>query len=208
MRKVGDGVSGRIWLDYFTRMVATERRKHPDDLKDAAWTGFMGKVMKRVGKEMGCHVAQLRPENKEESGEYLNIDAMFIDNAAYVSGKKYDEYEYDPFVLPRAVVELENDYDIEKISYCLWKILCVRAPIRVLICYQKGADKVTTLKQHLEDVIWQGSLMKGTNGDLLVIIGNEPGDKLPWEEYFSVFEWRDDRLVKIEGLKWEKDHSP
>jgi hypothetical protein len=74
---------------------------------------------------------------------------------------KEDNGQYDPFVLPRAVVELENTYDVKKISYCQWKILCIRAPIRVLICYQNGGEKVKYLKEHLENVIWQGSLMKG-----------------------------------------------
>lgn len=198
----------RVWLNHFTRMVVSERQKHPEGIKggDPGWTKFMKVVMDCVAEKMNCHVARIRPGNKEESGEYLNIDVMFIDKAAYVLTKKGSEY--DPFVLPRAVVELENSYNVDKISYCLWKILCVHAPIRVLICYQKGADKVTILKQRLEDVIWHGGLMKGTDGDLLVIIGNDPGDKLPWEEYFNVFEWRNDRLEKIEGLKWEKETTP
>lgn len=114
-----------------------------------------------------------------------------------------DGEEYDPFALPQAVVELENKYDVRKISSCLWKILCVRAAIRVIICYQQGADKVKTLKQHLENIIWQGSLMKGTDGDLLVIIGD---DNILREEscgkYFTVFEWRSDRLEQVEGLEW------
>ncbi len=195
-------MTGRLWLNHFTRIVVSEHQKHPEGVKggDSGWTEFMQSVMDRVAEGMNCRVARIRPENKEESGEYLNIDAMFIDNAAYIPGKKYDEY--DPFVLPRAVVELENNYDKEKISYCLWKILCVRAPIRVLICYQEGADKVTTLRKRLEDVICQGSLMKGTDGDLLVIIGDETREKLPWGEYYRVFEWRNDRLEKIEGLEW------
>ena len=194
---------GRLWLNYFACVVESERQKHPEGEKwiDSDWTEFMRRVMDRVGEKMNCYVARLRPENREASGEYLNIDAVFIDRAEYDLIKK--ESEWDPFVLPRAVVELENSYDIEKISYCLWKILCVRAPIRALICYQRSTDKVTTLKQHLEDVIWQGSLMKGTDGDLLVIIGNESaGGKASWGEYFTVFEWRNDRLEKIEGLEW------
>ena len=130
----------------------------------------------------------------------LNI--WIVDNAEYDLIK---ESGWDPFALPRTVVELENNYDRMKISYCLWKILCVRAPIRALICYQRNTDKVITLKQHLENVIWQGSLMKGTDGDLLVIIGDDSAlDKASWScgEYFTVFEWRNDRLEKIEGLEW------
>jgi len=160
----------------------------------------MRDVMDGVAEKMNCRVARLRPENKELSGEYLNIDAVFIDKAEddLIEGSKWD-----PFVLPRAVVELENRDDRMKISYCLWKILCVRAPIRVLICYQSNTDKVTILKRHLEGVIWQGSLMKGTDGDLLVIIGDESaGDEASWGKYFSVFEWRNDRLEKLEGLEW------
>lgn len=60
-------------------------------------------------------------EKKEkDSGEHLNIDAVFIDNPKYGLIKEYgfiekeEESEWDPFVLPRAVVELENSYDIKK----------------------------------------------------------------------------------------------
>ncbi len=194
---------GRLWLNYFISTVGSVYKKQPKekDWKDSEWTEFMRKVMDGVGKKMNCRVVRRRPENKEWSGEYLNIDAFFIDKAEDDLIK--EESEYDPFVLPRAVVELENSDDKMKISYCLWKILCVRAPIRVLICYQSSRDKVTNLKQHLEGAIWQGSLMKGTDGDLLVIVGDESSwNKASWGEYFSAFEWRNDRLEKIEGLEW------
>lgn len=193
---------GRLWLQYFTSIVGSKTKKERVEKveSDAEWTKFIRGVMDSVGEKMNCRVARLRPENKELSGEYLNIDAVFIDNAEYDLIK---ESGWDPFALPRAVVELENSYDRMKISYCLWKILCVRAPIRALICYQRNADKVATLKQQLERVIWQGSLMKGTDGDLLVIIGDySAAGKASWGEYFSVFEWRNDRLEKIEGLEW------
>ena len=91
---------------------------------------------------------------------------------------------------------------INKITYCAWKILCVRAPIRVLICYQKSMDKILSLSKHLEDVIWQRGLLKGDDGELLVIIGNDKKGDSNWEDYFSIFEWRNDGLEKIEGLEW------
>jgi hypothetical protein len=110
----------------------------------------------------------------------------------------------DPFVLPRVVVELENDFSHQKISYSLWKILCVRSPVRVLICYQRDKEKISKLKEHLENVIWQGSLTKGDGGDLLIIIGDESrAYKVErWREYFTVYEWRNDRLEKIEDIEW------
>jgi len=165
------------------------------------WTEFLGRIMDEVGKRMNCNIVRRRPKNKNLSWEYLNIDAVFIDNTEYDLIDK--DSDYDPFALPRAVVELENSYKTMKISYCLWKILCVRAPIRALVCLQKGNDKVAALKQQLENVIWRGSLTKGTDGDLLVIIGDESvGIEAPWRDYFSVYEWRNDRLEKIEGLEW------
>jgi len=206
---------GRLWLNYFTEMIVAKRQDkeypvEPSYWRDAEWTEFMRKVMDSVGEKMNCRVVRLRPDDKERSGEYLNIDAVFIDEAEYDLVEK-EKIEWDPFVLPRAVVELENSSKSMKISYCLWKILCVRAPIRVLICSQSNKDEVITLKEYLERVIWRGSLIKGTEGDLLVIIGDESVSKswapgVPWGEYygkyFSVFEWRNDRLEKIEGLKW------
>ena len=196
---------GKLWLKHFAKVIGEEEEKWKSEGKDMwcgrpEWTKFMGDVMDGVGEKINCYVIRRR-EEKEHSGEYLNIDAFFIDKAEYAL-----KHKWDPFVLPRAVVELENEGDPDIISSCLWKILCVRSPIRVLICYQPDADGVQTLSKHLEDVIWQGSLMRGEDGDLLVIIGNqtvkaELGD-WEWREYFTIFEWRNDRLAKIEGLEW------
>lgn len=194
---------GRLWLHYFISSI--DDIDEPDEYSDKVWTDFVYDILDGIAKKMNCYVARRRLEKNEGeySGEYLNIDAVFIDNAEYNVLEEEETKKYDPFVLPRALVELHNSYDIKEISYCLWKILCVRAPVGVLICYQKGTDKVITLKKHLEDVIWQGSLMKGADGDLLVIIGDDSASKeASWGEYFTVFEWRNDRLEKIEGLKW------
>ncbi len=198
---------GRLWLKYFTDIINSRKinlkykKYHGKKWTPSKWTDFMYDIMDGVGKKMKCHVVHRRTEKKEYSGEYMDIDAFFIDNAEYELIKKKSK-EWDPFVLPRAVVELENNFDVKRISYALWKILCIRAPIRVLICYQRGSGKVATLKKQLEDVIWRGSLMKGTDGDLLVIIGDENKDEeSSYGDYFTVFEWRNDRLEKIEGLE-------
>jgi len=192
-------MNGKSWLKCFAQVIEAERKLSGPSTtspKDSEWTEFMQKVMDIVAVKMNCWVARLRPEDKARSGEYLNIDAFFVDNAAFNPKNKLTGY--DPFVLPRAVVELENSFDINKISYCLWKILCIRAPIRVLVCYQSDSTEVQKLRQHLEEVIQAGSLMKDTTGDLLVIIGNESVKE--WKSYFretfSAFEWRNDRLEK------------
>jgi hypothetical protein len=59
------------------------------------------------------------------------------------------------------------------------------------------------LRQQLEDAIWQGSLMKGSDSDLLIIIGDESRkDEYRWGDYYKVFEWRNDSLKEIEHLDW------
>jgi len=189
-------MNGKSWLKYFEQIIELERGKAKlgTPPKDSEWTSFMQGVMDKVGEELNCKVTRIRPEDEARSGEYLNMDAFFVDE---VFKSKADGY--DPLVLPRAIVELENSFDINKISYCLWKILCIRAPIRVLICYQSGPQNVERLRQSLEKVIQDGGLMKDDKGDLLVIIGNESLEKWKsyFKEYFSVFEWQNDRLGKV-----------
>jgi hypothetical protein len=189
----------RLWLKHFEEALLAGRQKYTANKKweDPEWTTFMREIMEEVAGKINCRLVQLRPGDKQYySGEYFNLDAVFFDDAEYVNDK-------DPLVLPSAVVELENNWDKDKIAYCLWKLLCIRSPIRVLVCYQESAKKVEDLKNHLESVVWRGSLMKGIDGDLLVIICDESiGVTKNWQEYFkerfSVFEWRNDRLEKIE----------
>jgi|GEM_PF-2209134 len=195
---------GRLWLDHLVSAIQSERRwEHPAivEWSDPEWTDFMKCVIDRTARKMNCYVARLRSGDPYRSGEYLNIDAIFFDQADY--RPDHDYTKWDPFVLPRAIIELENSYGFDKISYCLWKLLCVRASIRALVCYQKGSQKVSKLKECLEHVILEGSLMKGVDGDLLIIIGDEStGKDASWGEYFTAFEWRSDGLQKVEGLAW------
>ena len=71
----------------------------------------------------------------------------------------------------------------------------------MLICYQRNNEDIDILRQHLEDVIWQGSLMKGSDSDLLIIIGDESvSEDTAWKDYFKYFEWRNDSLIEIKNL--------
>ena len=183
------------WVDSFKKsLIELEDESYVDS--DAEWTEFMMKVMRKMGQEIGCHIAGKNSEVKKYSGEYLNIDAMFIDNSAY-DDWLYPE-DWDPPVLPSAVVELENQYDIKWITYCLWKILCIRAEMRVLICYQSNTEKVESLRKYLEETIRNRNLMKDVKGELLVIIGNSSQENSPWKDYFNIFDWQNEHLDKIE----------
>jgi hypothetical protein len=190
-------MKGRVWLNYFIE--SCRYLEDQSKCEGEQWMEFIGKVLDVVGDKINCIVIRSRPKSTQK--EYLDMFAFYFDKVDYDLPIGMSDHE-DPFALPRAVVELEKSLDINKIVYCLWKTLCVRAPIRALICYQKGIDNVTSLAKDLEDVIWQRGLLKGDDGDLLVIIGNDKKGQSAWEDYFSVFEWRSDRLEKVERLEW------
>ncbi len=145
-------------------------------------------------------VITVRTKKKNESGENLNIDAMFFDkqlyNKLYIGGKNID-----PFILPLAVVEHENEFNDFKIAYCMWKLTLVRSPLRILICYTKKLTQLSKLINYLSDVIKRGGLLKDDKGELLIIVGNEEVlENDPWEKYFRFYEWRNNKLQRREML--------
>jgi len=182
------------WLHLFFESLRHSREKKSG--LDGDFTEFIGLVMDKMAKNLNCKVVRRRAEGGENSGEYLCIDFFFLDENDY-SGISYKEW--DSYVLPKAVVEHENPYEVKKVCYCLWKVLCIRVPLKVLICYQKS-NPIPELVKKLEEVIWNGELMKGSNSNLLVLIGDEnSSDDTEWSDYYSVFEWRNDRLEKIDS---------
>lgn len=200
-------MTGKQWIELFLESLFKFR--HLANLesyneKDSKWTEFMvEKVINEGMKDKSdCHVVSVVSREstlRKDSGEYLNMDAMFIDNSAY---KDWEDNEYDPPVLPSAVVEHENNRSIRKIRYCLWKLLCMRTKIRILICYQLNRDKIETLKNDLETTIKNRKLAEGLEGELFIIIGDTSKDSKLWENvddiksYFSIFKWNNivDRL--------------
>jgi hypothetical protein len=219
LRNFFDAVDSR-----WQKIADVERKRLGKHATDSEWTKFMGEVMEGIAERMNCPVTHLGPGQKlsedmteaeytvaaknfsekgyyKESREWFDIDAVFVEKTKwgqYLRGAK--GVQYGPLALPAAVAELENNPSPDKIRYCLWKVCCIRAPVRVLVCYQKGNKRVCDLQKQLEEVIWGSSLMKGTDGDLLVIIGDDSkGDEVSWEEYFAVFEWRRDGLQAVDG---------
>jgi len=190
-------MNGRVWINYFLQ--TCRYLQEQSYCEGEQWAKFVGKVLDVVGQKMNCIV--IRSRQKSTQKEYLDMFAFYFDKSDYDLQIGMSEHE-DPFALPRAVVELEKSLDINKIVCCLWKLLCIRTPIRVLICYQKNMDKILSLVKHLEEVIWQRGLLKGDDGYLYIIIGNDKKGESEWEDFFSVFEWRGEIVEKIENLEW------
>jgi hypothetical protein len=192
-------MTGRTWLKHFAKII--DDKYQEKQWTDSNWTEFLGKVLDGVARKMKCRVARRRVPPKNDSGEYLGIDALFIDRSQYK--KVDDKSQWNPIGFPRAAVEMENHPNEARIFYALWKILCVRVPIRVLICYQPDQIKANSLRKHLQDRIRRGRLMKRIDGDLLILIGNESvKEESAWSDYFTVYQWRNERLQKVKIPEW------
>lgn len=196
-------LDGRLWAESFLGLL--NELKYPrDPWKDAEWTEFVGKAVAGVAEKMGCYsrMRRKRAGKGEDSGEYFNIDAIFFDLKSYDRLKS--DKDYDPFVLPQMAVELENSYDLDKISYCLWKLFCIRSPLRILVCYQERKNGPRIVQERLSAVIKKGRLAEGDSGQLLVIVGDDTvgeEEDVSWEEYYTAFEWRNGSLQRIH---WKK----
>jgi hypothetical protein len=201
-------MTGKQWLESFKKhydlnILAYEKSIEGQKDNPSVWTKhIIGTVVQSVGDELKCYVVRQGKKTVKESGEYLHIDALFLDGSIKpILHNEKSTYD-DPRILPVAAVEHENSSDLDKISFCLWKLLCVRTrKTRVLICYQSNSENIEKkLMPHLEKVILKGKLMKGEDVDLLVIVGNEKNDDYaqPFEKYYSVFQWIRDRFEEIQ----------
>ncbi|MDD5691725.1 MAG: hypothetical protein PHP10_00950 [Candidatus Omnitrophica bacterium] len=203
---------GNQWIESFLESLFERKDESNLDVyneKDSKWTKFMVEnvIKKGMEEKTNCHVVCITSNDsaiKQESGEYLNIDAMFFNTSDYqkqVYLKVNNKIDFDPWVLPAVIVEHENaGSGKEKIAYCLWKLLCIRSQLRVLICYW---DSVDGIREFLENTIIEGGLAEGLIGELLIIIGDRLKDKVLWHDradinnYFSIFQWKNNRLDKF-----------
>jgi len=105
------------------------------------------------------HTSELLPVSR---GEYLGLDVI-----AFARGERRWRF-------PLAVMELENQAREDVIAYSLWKLLSVRATLRVLFCYRKEASKAGPLKTHLQNEVVE-AMDLGTRaaleGNTLLVIG-------------------------------------
>ncbi len=204
-------MTGKEWVEVFLESLFECREKANLDIYNESyskWTEFIVEdLIKGMEKKTNCQVVCVISGDsklKGDSGEYLNIDAMLFNRSDYekqVYQKVKQKDNYDPWVLPAVIVEHENkDSGIEKVTYCLWKLLCIRSKLRILVCY---GNNINTIREYLEETIKEGELAEGLMGEVFVIIGNTLRDKYPWEsrddikKYFSIFEWKNHQFQKL-----------
>ncbi len=160
---------------------------HIAGLRDAAlhgrlgaWTAALTAVVVETCTAVGWqaaakgHPLALLPEARHE---YLSLDVMAFPAAG------------GDWRFPVAVMELENSRDDVRIAYSLWKVLCVRAALRVVFCYRPQAEQGAALVHHSGAQV-VGALAiperMALQGETLIVVGSR-GDAATFP--YGFFKW-------------------
>jgi len=159
------------WRESFFAVARTNMRAQ--ELRDAAlrghlsdWTKALTAVTVETCRSLGWyasakdHHLDLLPVPHYE---YLTMDVM-----AFTESERRWHF-------PIAVCELENSRNDDRIAYSLWKVLCVRADLRVVFCYRSNADEGAALIRKLRDEVIQAiPLAERVNlsGDTAIVVGS------------------------------------
>ena len=130
------------------------------------WTGALTQVAVATCEAMGWH-ASARGHRLDllpiPRSEYLALDVT-----AFAEGEKQWRF-------PVAILELENSRDDDRIAYSLWKVLCVRADLRVVFCYRRRPDEGPPLVRRLRDGVVRAMAIQtcaDLSGETLVVVGS------------------------------------
>lgn len=173
------------WQETFARVV-TQCDK-AERLKQAAtqgrladWTAVLTSCVVATCQEMGWvasaigHKAKLLPVDQSE---YLAVDVMAFGDSA----KRWR--------FPVAVAELENSQSPDRIAYSLWKVLSVRADLRIVFCYRRKPEDGPALVRFLESEVVQAMELAGRvclEGETVVVVGStNEADYFP----YGFFRW-------------------
>lgn len=173
------------WKDSFGTTV--RRAEHAEPLEEAAvaarlgdWTKALTRVVVETCESCGWqatargHKLKLLPVAQSE---YLSLDVV-----AFPPGEKRWQF-------PVAVFELENSGNEDRIAYSLWKLLCVKADLRVVFCYRKrAADAKPLVRETSAEVVKAmavGSRAR-LEGETLLVVGNR-GDTEAFP--YGYFRW-------------------
>jgi hypothetical protein len=158
------------WRDAFFKEV--QAHETALRLKEAAleerltdWTAALTAVVVATCNQMGwrasakSHKFDLLPVQRSE---YLALDVM-----AFRDAKKRWRF-------PIAVMELENQLPDDQIGYSLWKVLCVRAELRLVFCYRRTSKDAINLLRYLRDEVIDAMGLPGRlklDGHAVVVVG-------------------------------------
>jgi hypothetical protein len=143
------------------------------------WTSSLTTAVVKSCESLGWDAAaKWNPSKRlpQPGKEYLSIDVMAFPPI------RADKVE--PWPLPIAVFELENHRKDQRVAYSLWKVMCIRAMLRVVIAYRPDWEQSRSLVAALgRDVIGSMSIDQraGLEGQVVLIVGNRgEGETFPW----------------------------
>jgi len=158
------------WQTAFSQSIG--QREAAQVLKQAAldarmgdWTAALTDVSVGACEMLGWqasakgHALALLPEPRSE---YLTLDV-----AAFAPGAPR-------WPFPVAVMELENSRKDDRIAYSLWKVLCVRAALRVVFCYRPAPAQAARLVRFLQDEVIRPLAIDARlalDGETLLVVG-------------------------------------
>jgi hypothetical protein len=131
------------------------------------WTQALTGIVVGTFAEMGWrgaargHRSDLLPVSRSE---YLALDVVAFE----IAGDRRWRF-------PVGIFELENSPVDDLVAYSLWKVLCVRASMRVVFCYRRDASEGAKLVRHLAEEVVQSMEIptrSGVGGETLVIVGS------------------------------------
>jgi hypothetical protein len=107
--------------------------------------------------------------------EYLGIDVMAFPAECEPSCR---------WPMPVAVFELENAQADGRVAYSLWKVLCLRAALRVVFAYRPDWEQGRQMVSRLADAVIGGMAPQersAIGGQTVIVVGNRgEGETFPW----------------------------
>lgn len=177
----------RQWMGEFWPVVSD--RERADRLREAAlgdrlnaWTSAATEAVVATCRVLGWDAvakgapSTIHPEVREE---FLGIDVTAFERTTDC-----------PWPFPVAAFELENSRSDDRVGYSLWKVLCLRAPLRMVFAYRPAADDGAALVEDVANrVVGSLALSERTamNGETAIVIGNRSaGEVFPYD-YFRMW---------------------
>jgi len=166
-----DGLAAR-WYEKF--METVRQHSASPDLQEAAqraqlteWTRALTAIV--VGS---CEAMTWKGVAKGHKSTILPVPCQEFLGLDVVAFEPAGERRWR---FPVAVFELENSTTDNRVAYSLWKVLCVRSQLRVVICYRQDSGDGSKLVRHLTAEVARAMEIPERTalaGETLVVVGS------------------------------------
>ena len=167
---MADTLAARFRDAFFMVVQADELAAELKQTASAANLGGWTKALTHAAVKT-CHAVGLTASAKGYKLELLPIhrsEYLALDVMAFAEGKNRWRF-------PTVVMELENNAGEDQIAYSLWKVLSVRAELRIVFCYRRNREKIPSLLRHLREEVIEAMGLAGRvklEGSTLLVVGS------------------------------------